>query len=279
VRGGFCMIGELTSASVVALVEGLATGMSVHTATDWPTAVGFFASNLQPAAEVIHTIVPNAQTVVAADRDPNGVGEMCGKAAVAAVGGILVVSPVLTDFNDLQAAEGVEAVAAVLHEAVESRPNADYQDARQTDRKSVAPKTMGSGEPYNGASTLTAEKAWPAPLAPVAFRGLFGDIVRGIEPSTGGDPVALLFHLLTMFGNVIGRSAHWWVEADRHFGNLFVLLAGETSKAQKGTSAGYPRALFGQVDPSWMDRELDGLSSGERRDLGDPRSHHETASD
>src|SRR5207249_9907830 len=179
----------------------------------------FSVTNLRRVAEVIHAIAPRARIVVAADHDPNGVGEVCGKAAAAAVGGILAVSPVLTDFNDLQAAEGVEAVAAVLHAAVESRANGEDAGTRQTKRKSATTKPMAFNEPYHGACTLTAEKAWPAPLAPVAYHGLVGDLVRAIEPSTEADPAALLLQVFVMFGNVIGRAAHWLAEADEHFSN------------------------------------------------------------
>jgi hypothetical protein len=106
--------------------------------------------------------------------------------------------------------------------------------------------------------------AWPRALSDQAFHGVAGQIVRAIEPHTESDPVALLVQTLVAFGNVIGRSACFRVEADVHFGNLFAALVGVTSKARKGTSWGHVRCLFGQVDSDWADeRIVGGLSSGE----------------
>jgi hypothetical protein len=78
--------------------------------------------------------------------------------------------------------------------------------------------------------------AWPEPPAPEAYHGLTGEIVRALEPQTEADPVALLLQILVAFGNVIGRQAHFRVESDLHYLNLFGVVAGETSKARKGTS-------------------------------------------
>jgi Protein of unknown function (DUF3987) len=105
---------------------------------------------------------------------------------------------------------------------------------------------------------------WPDPPAPEAFHGLAGDFVRRLDPHTESDPVALLFQTLIAFGNVIGDSAHFTVEGDRHGAKLFAVLNGRTSKARKGTSWGNVRSVFGVVNPQWMtDCIQSGLSSGE----------------
>jgi hypothetical protein len=113
------------------------------------------------------------------------------------------------------------------------------------------------------ASPCPTSRSWPSPLGPAAFHGVFGDLVRVIAPSTEADPAGLLLQLVTLFGNLIGRHAYWLAEADRHFGNLFVLLVGETSKGRKGTSFGHLRRLFQEIDEAWMKTERDGLSTGE----------------
>ena len=113
--------------------------------------------------------------------------------------------------------------------------------------------------------TLAAsrEAVWPE-AAPEMFHGLAGDIVRLIEPHTEADPVALLVQFLTAFGSAIGRNAHFTAEADQHFGNLFVVLVGISSKGRKGTSWGHIKKLFAQADPHWETFCLQsGLSSGE----------------
>jgi hypothetical protein len=108
------------------------------------------------------------------------------------------------------------------------------------------------------------ERPWPDQPAAEAFHGLAGKIVRTIEPASEADPVALLVQTLVAFGNVIGRSAHFVVEADWHRGNEFVVLVGRTSKARKGTSWGRIERLFKEVQEQWAsERVQSGLSSGE----------------
>jgi len=79
---------------------------------------------------------------------------------------------------------------------------------------------------------------WPQPLAEEAFYGLAGDIVRTIKPHTEADPAALMIQLLATFGNVVGRKAHFMVEATPHHLNLFAVVVGDTAKSRKGTSWG-----------------------------------------
>jgi len=105
---------------------------------------------------------------------------------------------------------------------------------------------------------------WPAPLSDVALSGLTGDFVRAIAPHTEADPAALALQFLAAFGNVIGRSAHFAVEATIHFLNLFVALVGPTAKARKGTALDHVYARFLAADPQWAtESRASGLSSGE----------------
>jgi hypothetical protein len=63
-------------------------------------------------------------------------------------------------------------------------------------------------------------------------------------PETEADPVALLVQYLVYFGNAVGRGPYYQVENDKHYAVLFALLAGETAKARKGTSAGRNRHIY-----------------------------------
>ena len=104
----------------------------------------------------------------------------------------------------------------------------------------------------------------PAPLGPAAYIGLFGEIVTTIGPQTEADPAALLLQAMTLFGSVIGRTAHFRAEADRHYCNLFTAIVGPTSIGRKGVSLGHPRRLHEQADPDWArDCIASGLNSGE----------------
>lgn len=112
------------------------------------------------------------------------------------------------------------------------------------------------------AGAIAAEPAldipsWPV-MANAAFQGLAGKIVRRIEPHTEADKVAILAQILVCFGNVIGRKRYWRVGGDLHYCNLFCCLAGDTSKARKGTSWALARALFDQLDAEWIAERLQG---------------------
>jgi len=109
-----------------------------------------------------------------------------------------------------------------------------------------------------------SEKKWPDPPKKEAYYGLVGDIVRTIEPHSEADPVALLIQALIMFGNIIGKTAYFVAEADKHYLNIFSVIVGATAKARKGTSFGQIRRLFESIDSLWSkDRIQSGLSSGE----------------
>lgn len=124
-------------------------------------------------------------------------------------------------------------------------------------------------------ATLQAEeaRAWPT-LPPEALHGLPGEVVRTLDPHTEADPAAILFQTLVAFGNVLGRSAHFRVEADEHPGNLFAVLVGDSAKGRKGTSWSHIKRLFRSVDETWvLNRVVQGLSSGEglKYHVRDPR--------
>ena len=114
---------------------------------------------------------------------------------------------------------------------------------------------------HSSASSHKDQPAWPSPLAKEAFHGLAGEFVNLVEPHTESDPVAILVQFLSAVGNIVGPDAHFKVEADKHYLKIYPVLVGKTSKGRKGTSTGYVRTVFKQLDPRW--RVTSGLSSGE----------------
>lgn len=125
-KGHFHLIGAPTW--IVLVVEGYATGATLHEATGWPVAVAFDAGNLQLVAKALHKQYREARILIAADDDfktEGNPGIAQASQAALAVGGSYVV-PVftdrgerkLTDFNDLHQAEGLHVVTAQLTAAV-----------------------------------------------------------------------------------------------------------------------------------------------------------------
>jgi hypothetical protein len=118
-----------------------------------------------------------------------------------------------------------------------------------------------TGQPQ--AMALPAPAGWPAPPADDAFHGLPGAIVAKVAPNTEADPVAILTQLLVACGALIGRGAHFQVEATLHHPNQFLLLIGDSSRARKGSSLDHVTRLLSDVDPAFPSRLTTGLSSGE----------------
>jgi len=119
-------------------------------------------------------------------------------------------------------------------------------------------ETAPAQEPEQIPSHLTPQ------LDNAALYGLAGDIVRTLAPETEASDAALLAHVLTFFGNVVGRTAWHIVGADKHYGNLFVTLVGDSSVGRKGAAASMVRHLFRSVDVEWEANNIaTGLSTGE----------------
>ena len=111
--------------------------------------------------------------------------------------------------------------------------------------------------------TLPTPAGWPAAPGQAAYHGLPGAIVQKIAPHTEADPVAILTQLLVACGALIGRGAHFQIEATLHHPHEFVVLVGDSSKSRKGSSFDHVAKLMSEADPSFPSRLSTGLSSGE----------------
>ncbi|UCG18188.1 MAG: hypothetical protein JSU84_06515 [Thiotrichales bacterium] len=69
ISGHFHVIGNLSGAKTIFIVEGYATGASVHMATDMPVVIAFNANNLPAVAKEISKAYPSAKIVIGADDD------------------------------------------------------------------------------------------------------------------------------------------------------------------------------------------------------------------
>lgn len=104
---------------VFVLVEGYATGASVHECTGHFVLVCFDTSNLLNVAATLRERLPDAIIIFAADNDAaveGNPGVRAATRAALAVSGLVAVPPP-GDFNDLHLAEGPDAVVECLDEA------------------------------------------------------------------------------------------------------------------------------------------------------------------
>lgn len=165
--GAYCTLGKPSAAGVVAIVEGYATGVSVHLATGYCVVVAFNAGNLTGVAKKIRAAMPAATIIIGADDDAwtdGNPGVTSGTAAALAINGMLATSRWYgdrpekhTDFNDLHADEGVNAVAECFH-------NADYPDGAN---RSAADQVQHA-EPSSGVENSGSRGDGSNPSPPVS---------------------------------------------------------------------------------------------------------------
>jgi len=122
IKGGFCPLSPFKASPYIYIAEGFATAASIQIAfPDVPAICVFSAGNIAPAIEQIRHINPGCKIIIAADKDPNGVGEKHAKQAARANTSTIyripkfgVDNPAWTDFNDLHTFEKIEKVKAQL---------------------------------------------------------------------------------------------------------------------------------------------------------------------
>ncbi len=129
-KGSWFQIGgEITGH--VDIVEGFSTGATVHMATGGPIAVAGDAGNLKSVALAIRKKYPGAAIRFCADNDHRTEGNpglRYAQEAAEAVGGLVAVPDVAllgekeTDFNDLMALHGIEAVREALETSEMKEP-------------------------------------------------------------------------------------------------------------------------------------------------------------
>ncbi len=130
VAGCYCSIGSPKDAAALCIAEGFATGATIHEATGYPVAVAFNAGNLGAVAKAMRDKFPGLPLILCADDDcrtDGNPGLTKATEAARAVGGLLAVPDfganrpeVATDFNDMVAAVGMDAVRQAIRNLVDS---------------------------------------------------------------------------------------------------------------------------------------------------------------
>lgn len=163
---------EVDGRLTIIIVEGYATGATVHRATGCAVVVAFDAGNLLPVAETVRRLMPDVRIIIAGDNDqwtvrtperPNileNPGKVKAEAAARAVKGECVlprfdnVASKPTDFNDLDAVEGLDEVQrqlmAVLKPPVADPLTAPAAAAVDPDRAPAEYEAPKTGAEQNG---------------------------------------------------------------------------------------------------------------------------------
>jgi hypothetical protein len=118
---------------------------------------------------------------------------------------------------------------------------------------------------------------WPDP-DPEMRHGILGRITAALEPHTEADPAGVLACLLGYSAASIGRGPHIVISGGRHYPQLYLLLAGQSSIARKGSADQAARQIMRHADPDLCaGRRMSGLNSGEALidAVRDPRWGHD----
>jgi hypothetical protein len=255
---GLWRLDEFRTQRTLAICEG-----ETDTLTLWHVgkpAIGVPGASMVRSTLKLEHLRGFSQVLVFRDND-NGAGEkfstdVANLAVAAGIEKVQIVAPPTgcKDVNDWYR-RNPEAFVGELQKVVTETPM--YLASPPV---TVAPVTVADDD-EEPASTLSA---WPRPIGRAAHLGIFGDIVDTLAPETEADAAALLLLSLTMFGNVIGRTAHFRVGATEHYLNLFVVQVGASSKGRKGTAENEIVRLFREVNQDWVAKNrTSGLSSGE----------------
>lgn len=100
------------------IVEGLATGLTLHKATGLTVVIAFHAGNLLPVAHAIRSTHSTSRILICGDNDKSGVGQAKAREAAAAIGATVVLPKEIgMDWNDVATAEGLQTVSAAVVQA------------------------------------------------------------------------------------------------------------------------------------------------------------------
>lgn len=154
--------GDPANAPALLVCEGYATGATLHEATGRPVAVAFDAGNLVHVAKAIRKAHPAALIVLCADNDHEtevktgrNPGRDKAQEAARAVRGVAVWPEALpdgaSDFNDLAAHAGLDAVSELVEARIEEGPQTAAK-ARAMQRPAPDPQDAPAPPPEAGAA-------------------------------------------------------------------------------------------------------------------------------
>ncbi|EKE09048.1 MAG: hypothetical protein ACD_16C00221G0006 [uncultured bacterium] len=221
-KGCFHTIGVLEDGKSIYIVEGYATGASVHMATLAPVVVAFDAGNLEPVIEEIKKAYPNSPLIIAGDDDcwkERNIGREKVQQAALKYGCSFVfpsfkdTSSKPTDFNDLLVLEGLEAVKQQLSQPQTASSSLEWPEPTplksiKKDLSPVIPLPPALiPEPYQPWLTDIAERMqcpldYVAVAALIATASLIGAGCR-VRPKRH-DSWALVPNL---WGGIVGRPS------------------------------------------------------------------------
>lgn len=194
VKGCYFSIGNPKGAAALCIAEGFATGATIHETTGYPVAVAFNAGNVGAVAKAMREKFPDLPLILCADDDTQTEGNPGLTAATEAarsVGGLLALPDFgidrpagATDFNDMAALCGLEAVRQAIAGLIEAN-NEALKDSEVSQVSEVQASNGGPSAdtppeiPEVSEVSGQAENAIPAEIERPAYRVFDGWIEHG----------------------------------------------------------------------------------------------------
>lgn len=155
----------LDGGALVAVVEGYATGLSVHLATGATVYCAMDCSNLAAVAELARRQQPGARILLCGDNDvgtEGNPGKTKAEQAAVAIGGLVALPPIAGDWNDYHQAHGLtqtrEAIMSANTATVIDHPLRELGTQAASTHGGIA-RTLGENTRNHGEITQQDQDA------------------------------------------------------------------------------------------------------------------------
>ncbi|MFQ2164414.1 DUF927 domain-containing protein [Aeromonas hydrophila] len=157
---------SIEGGELVAVVEGYATGLSVHLTTGATVYCAMDAGNLLAVATIARRQHSEAQILLCGDNDegtPSNPGKSKAEQAAATVGGLVALPPVAGDWNDYHQAHGLTATK----EAIMSASTAPVTSNQMSEKGLSIKQTLGETAQQAQGASQKEGAPWQAEVVPL----------------------------------------------------------------------------------------------------------------
>lgn len=157
---------RIEGGELVAVVEGYATGLSVHLAIGATTYCAMDAGNLHAVAAIARRQHPKARILLCGDNDKHtqgNPGKTKAEQAAAAIGGLIALPPIAGDWNDYHQAHGLTAT----REAIMSASTAPVTSNQMSEKGLSIEQTLGEITQQDQDASQKDWAPWQAEVVPL----------------------------------------------------------------------------------------------------------------
>lgn len=157
---------RIDGGELVAVVEGYATGLSVHQATGASIYCAMDCSNLSAVAQIARRQHPEARILLCGDNDEGtqgNPGKTKAEQAATAVGGLVALPPIAGDWNDYEQAHGLTKT----QEAIMSASTAPTTSNQVNEKDLTAGQTLGETAQQAQDASQREGAPWQAEVVPL----------------------------------------------------------------------------------------------------------------